>query len=94
MGCCQTAKIVAKLVEAGHDDLADRFIDAIQVQAAGWEDLPEGWTQDSLKKFWDSLTGDRKHKITKCMKAMEGKVGDPGAFCASLARKVGYEPGE
>lgn len=50
-----------------------------------WSKLPKGWTKKSLKKFWESLTGDRKHKVTKCIKEMEGKVTDPGAFCASLA---------
>jgi hypothetical protein len=54
-----------------------------------WVDLPKGWTSDSVKKFWGSLTGDREHKVTACMKKMSGKVDDPGAFCASLARKVG-----
>jgi len=56
--------------------------------ADGWETLPKGWTDDSVKKFWKSLTGENKHKVTKCMKKMEGKFDDPGAFCASLADKV------
>jgi hypothetical protein len=55
---------------------------------AAWENLPPGWTQESLESFWDSLTGDVKHKVTKCMKEMEGKIDDPGAFCGSLARKL------
>jgi len=58
-------------------------------EAAKWEKLPKGWTEDSLKKFWDSMTGDRKHKITACMKKMEGKVSDPGAFCGGLASRLG-----
>jgi len=56
--------------------------------AAKWETKPKGWTDESRKKFWNSLTGDVKHKVTKCMKQMEGKVDDPGAFCASLADRV------
>lgn len=56
--------------------------------AKPWDKLPKGWTQKSLKKMWDSMTGDVKHKVTKCMKQMKGKVDDPGAFCASLADKV------
>lgn len=48
--------------------------------------LPKGWTDASRMKFWDSLTsGAPKHKVTECIKKMEGKVGNPGAFCASLA---------
>jgi hypothetical protein len=60
---------------------------------AAWESLPKGWTEDSVKSFWEKLTGDRKHKVTACIKKMEGKGGisDAGAFCASLADK--FEPG-
>ena len=53
-----------------------------------WETLPKGWTEDSLKSMWDSLTGDHTHKITECIKKMEKHMDDPGAFCASLARKL------
>lgn len=57
--------------------------------AAPWSNLPKGWTDASVKKFWDTLTGDVKHKVTKCIKKMEGSgMDDPGAFCASLADKV------
>jgi len=56
--------------------------------AARWEDMPKGWTEESRKKFWEGLTGDVKHKVTKCIKEMQGKVSDPGAFCASLADRV------
>lgn len=48
--------------------------------------FPKGWTAESRKKFWNSLTsGAPKHKVTECIKKMKGKVGDPGAFCAALA---------
>jgi predicted double-glycine peptidase len=60
-------------------------------QAEKWQSMPKGWTNESRKKFWDSLTGGApKHKVTKCIKQMEGKGGidDPGAFCASLADRV------
>lgn len=60
-------------------------------EAAKWNKLPNGWTQESVKKFWDSLTGEVKHKVTKCMKEMEGKVDNTGAFCGSLADVV--DPG-
>jgi len=58
---------------------------------AAWDNLPEGWTEDSLDSFWESLTGDVKHPVTKCIKRMDGKVSDPGAFCGSLADKA--DPG-
>jgi hypothetical protein len=55
---------------------------------AAWDKLPKGWTQESLKKMWGTITGDVKHKVTKCIKKMTGKVDDPGAFCASLADRL------
>jgi len=53
-----------------------------------WKTMPKGWTDESRKKFWNSLVGDSVHQVTKCMKEMEGKVDDPGAFCGSLADRV------
>ena len=64
---------------------------AVIRESAKWRSLPKGWTQESVEKFWDSLTGEAKHKVTKCIKKMEGKFDDPGAFCASLADRV--DPG-
>jgi len=64
------------------------------VLAKAWEKLPKGWTEKSARKFWNSLTGDKKHKITQCMEKMKDKVTNPGAFCASLARKMKYKPEE
>jgi len=62
------------------------------IEAAKWDKLPKGWTKESAKKFWDSLTGERKHKVTACIKKMEGSdISNPGAVCASLADKI--EPG-
>jgi hypothetical protein len=60
-----------------------------RILTAAWESLPKGWTEASVKKFWSSLTGDVKHKVTKCIKKMEGGgLDDPGAFCASLADRI------
>jgi len=56
--------------------------------AEKWKSLPKGWTKDSLEKWWESLTGEVKHKVTKCIKEMEGKVDDPGAFCAAAADRI------
>lgn len=54
-----------------------------------WRSLPKGWTDESREKFWNSLTsGSPKHKVTACIKKMDGKVDNPGAFCASLADRV------
>lgn len=58
-------------------------------EAAKWERLPKGWTAESLKSFWKSLTGRAsKHKVSACIRKLDGKVDDPGAFCASLADRI------
>lgn len=63
--------------------------DMLAAKGDKWKKLPPGWTEESRKKFWDTLTGKApKHKVTKCIKEMEGKVDDAGAFCASLADRV------
>lgn len=57
--------------------------------AEKWKSLPEGWTEDSVHKFWDSLTSRApKHPVTRCIKQMTGQIDDPGAFCASLADRA------
>lgn len=78
-------RCASEMVEAG---LPGAYRSDLDRMAAKWEKLPKGWTQESVEKFWKSLTGDAKHKVTKCIKKMEGKMDDPGAFCASLADKV------
>jgi len=58
---------------------------------AQWEKKPEGWNKESMKKYWETLTGDVKHKVTKCIKKIEESdsgITDAGAFCASLADKI------
>jgi len=73
---------------ASVDPEVNAVVAGIAKEAIGWSKLPKGWTQESVKKFWKSLTGQAKHKVTKCMKEMKGKFDDPGAFCASLADLV------
>ena len=70
------------------DKLAKKVARSYLSKKAAWDSLPKGWTQESMEKMWESLTGDRKHKVTACIKKMTGKVDDPGAFCASLADKI------
>ena len=55
-----------------------------------WKKLPKGWTDESRKKFWNSLTSAApKHKVTECIKRMDKHMGGgAGAFCASLADRV------
>lgn len=76
------------LIHIAHENPEVRSMLLPVLKSAAWEKLPKGWTQDSVKKFWESLTGDKEHKVTECMKKMEGKFDDPAAFCASLRDKV------
>lgn len=64
--------------------IAEADVDRAIKITAEWQNYPKGWTKESAEKFWKSLTGKRVHKRTACMKAMEGKLESPGAFCNSL----------
>jgi hypothetical protein len=70
--------------------MSQREIKKHNKQADKWQgSLPKGWTEESVKKFFNTLTKRApKHKVTECIKRMEGKFDDPGAFCASLADRV------
>jgi hypothetical protein len=74
------------------------YIPSIEEAAAAWrfkksvKEAFSAWDAGQKKSFWNSLTGDREHKISACITKMDGKVDDPGAFCGALAREVGYEP--
>jgi hypothetical protein len=63
---------------------------ATDKQADKWKTKPKGWTDESRKKFWDSLTSAApKHKVSECIKRMNKHMGgNAGPFCASLADRV------
>jgi len=48
-----------------------------------WKTLPKGWTEESFKKFWDTISEKSKHPVTVCIEKMKDTMDDPGAFCAS-----------
>lgn len=56
-----------------------------------WETLPRGWTKESLRKYWNMLTGGTlagEGGVRKCISKVEDvypDIDDAGAFCASLA---------
>ena len=64
----------------------------VEAKEATWGNLPHGWTQDSVMKFWSTLTGDAQHKLTQCHDKIDGHVSNPWAFCGSLGSHVGYKP--
>jgi hypothetical protein len=67
----------------------EKGVISVKLSEDKWSNLPKGWTKDSLKSFWGSLTGDHKHKVSACIAKMKGKMDDPGAFCGGLASKLG-----
>jgi len=83
IGGCPTDKEGRSKMTAIASRVAARHLEAI-----GWKNFPKGWTKDSVKKFWSNLTGDVKHKVTKCIDKMQAHMDDPGAFCASCADTV------
>lgn len=54
----------------------------------GWDNLPDGWDEDSVESFARSLTDKTKDDsegfFRACMDEVEDKFDDPEAFCASL----------
>jgi len=74
-----------------HEKNKDNFKSAMQdcpacaeKVAAEWRTMPEGWDDESRKKFWKSIGGS----VTKCMEKIEGHVDDPAAFCAALKDRI------
>ncbi len=52
--------------------------------AEEWKNLPEGWTDNSRRKFWESIGGS----LSKCMAKVEGHVSDPVAFATALKNHI------
>lgn len=52
----------------------------------GWDNLPDGWDEDSVDSFAQNLTGQEGEEgfFSACMDKVEDKFDDPEAFCASL----------
>lgn len=62
------------------------------VAEAGFENMPKGWTQKSVKKFARSLVdkggGKSEGFFDKCVKKMKGKIDNPEGFCAGVKDEV------
>ena len=61
------------------------------IQEVGFEKLPKGWTQKSVKKAGKTIAkdvGDKSPKekgfFDKCVKKMRGDVKDPEGYCAAI----------
>lgn len=59
-------------------------------KADRWETMPVGWTEDSRRQFWNSLTsGSVPDRVQECIDKLAGTdITDPGAFCAALADRI------
>lgn len=78
----RAARLEAMLRQAGSAPSASRV-------AKKWKNLPKGWTEESVKEFWGSLTDKApKHPVSRCIREMDGKVSNPGAFCGGLADQM------
>jgi hypothetical protein len=83
MGEDQLRKSVVKLA---HDkpELRRHLVPLLK-EAKGWSKLPKGWTEESLKKFFTTLTDkEPDHPWTACYDKIKGKVDNPEAFCGSI----------
>lgn len=58
--------------------------------AQGDAGLPEGWTPESLQKYWQSLGGS----VEECVKNAPKSAKDPSRFCTRLQAKVAKLGGE
>ena len=77
-----------RMRERGIKKIRASIIEDTLRQARKWKKLPKGWKAGSLKKYWDTLTGDVKHKTSKCIKLMKDKVTDAGKFCGALRDRI------
>jgi len=88
-------KLFAEHKKVDVNKLTEQFVELFpegDIISENWKDLPKGWTRKSLKSFARSLLGkvgkSGKGFVTACIKKMEGKVGNPAAFCAGLKDEV------
>lgn len=65
---------------------------AVKEMGAKNEEVEHLLTPEGAKKWWDTATRGKTHKITACMDKIKGHVTDEAAFCGWLAKQVGYKP--
>lgn len=85
------AEVWVELMDRRVEVVLHRYLvrTALARSADKWKSLPKGWTEESVEKFWKSLTSKApKHPVSRCIRQMDGKIDDPGAFCASLADRA------
>jgi len=82
-------KVMKKVYERAKRMLARRLRMSEQ-----WENLPRGWDKESLRQYWDTLTGGTsagEGGVRKCISKIKDvypEIDDEGAFCSSLADEL------
>jgi hypothetical protein len=79
------------------DKIIDNYITKLQ-EDVGWKNLPEGWDEESVKKFAKSLkdegldSNNKKEWFEGCTNKIKGVINDPEAFCASVLDTIERNP--
>lgn len=77
-----------KLTPCKLKEIVREEVQRLSEDEIGWDNLPDGWDEDSLDSFARSLTDKTKNDsegfFSACMDEVEDKFDDPEAFCASL----------
>lgn len=75
-----------KLTESKLRQIVREEVQRLSEDEIGWDNLPDGWDEDSLDSFAKNLTGQEGEEgfFSACMDEVEDKFDDPEAFCASL----------
>lgn len=82
--------IIENIVKELNKLLKNKIQESSNIDEAGFEDKPEGWTDKSIKKYSKSFTKKMKGNVKskgffdKCVKKMQGKIDNPEGFCAAL----------
>lgn len=86
-------KIESYLTESLSEDAIHdaQLVENYLIEEVGWDNLPKGWTEKSVKKFAKSLAkkgAKEKGFFDACVDKMKGNIDDPEAFCASIKDEV------
>jgi hypothetical protein len=82
--------IIKNIIQQLNKLMNNKIKESKNLDEAGFETKPKGWTDKSIKKysstFSKKMKGNVKSKgfFDKCVKKMQGKVDNPEGFCAAL----------
>lgn len=75
-----------KLTPCKLKEIVREEVQRLSEDEIGWDNLPDGWDEESVESFAQNLTGQEGEEgfFSACMDEVEDKFDDPEAFCASL----------